>query len=129
MKKPNPKENNLITGDLGEKLAIRYLKQKGYKLIANNYRTPLGEIDIIAEEKNITVFVEVKTRRSEKFGNPLSSITYHKQKQIIKNCLYFLKKFFLMDHPFRIDCIGILLNDKNNSNVITHLKNVIEIEY
>jgi putative endonuclease len=57
-------------GEKGESLAAWYLKKSGYKIIEQNYRTPLGEIDIIAKEKKTIVFVEVKSRQSVRYGNP-----------------------------------------------------------
>ena len=67
---------------MGEALAVRRLKKAGYKIIETNYRTRLGEIDIIAKDKDTIVFVEVKSRRSVHFGNPKQAITLQKQKII-----------------------------------------------
>lgn len=62
-------------GEKGESIAERHLKKRGYKILEKNYRTKVGEIDIIAKEKNTIVFVEVKTRRSWQFGNPKGAVT------------------------------------------------------
>ena len=69
-------------GEQGEALAVRHLKKAGYKIIETNYRTRLGEIDIIAKDKDTIVFVEVKTRTSVHFGSPKWAVTPQKQKKI-----------------------------------------------
>ena len=58
-------------GEKGESLAARFLKKNGYKILEQNYRTKLGEIDIIATERKTIVFVEVKTRKSTRYGSPM----------------------------------------------------------
>ena len=78
-------------GQKSELIAARYLKQKGYKIITQNYRTKLGEIDIIAQEKDTLVFVEVKARRSRRFGNPKGALTPKKQRKISMVALCYLK--------------------------------------
>ncbi|MGD9279831.1 MAG: YraN family protein, partial [Desulfobacterales bacterium] len=76
-------------GEQGEALAARRLKKAGYKIIETNYRTRLGEIDIIAKDKDTIVFVEVKSRRSVYFGNPKQAVTLQKQKKISLVALYY----------------------------------------
>ena len=69
-------------GKLGEEIACKYLQQEGYKIVYRNYRTRFAEIDIIAEKNNILSFIEVKTRTSQKFGEPVEAVTLAKQKKI-----------------------------------------------
>ncbi|GAI75687.1 unnamed protein product [marine sediment metagenome] len=71
-------------GRFGENVASKFLKDKGYKIKERNYRTFLGEIDIICESKGNIIFVEVKTRRSDKFGYPEEAVNFIKQRKIIK---------------------------------------------
>jgi len=68
-----------ILGQTGETVAVRYLKKYGYKIIETNYRNSLGEIDIIASDKDVIVFVEVKTRRNNLFVHPKEAVTQKKQ--------------------------------------------------
>jgi putative endonuclease len=95
------------TGKKGEDIAARYLKENGYRIIECNYRCPLGEIDIIAKDKNTIVFVEVKCRRSEKFGAPQLSVGKNKQKKLSKVCLYYLKDKRLLDQNARFDVVAV----------------------
>ena len=68
-----------VLGKKGEKLVEEYLKKRGCKILKRNYRTPFGEADIIALDKDEIVFVEVKTRTSDKFGLPKEAVTKQKQ--------------------------------------------------
>lgn len=100
-------KNKLYLGRRGEKEAIAFLEKSGYKVIESNYRTKLGEIDIIASEKNTLCFIEVKTRSSLKFGLPAESVSGFKQKQISKAALSFLKQKNLLDRKARIDIVSV----------------------
>ena len=78
-------------GRKAETMAARYLKKQGYKIIERNYRTRSGEIDIIAREGETLVFVEVKARASDRFGSAKAAVTPHKQRQVAKVALGYLK--------------------------------------
>ena len=88
---------------MGEALAVKHLKARGCKILAQNYRARRGEIDIIVRDGEFTVFVEVKTRRSLKFGVPQAAVTWQKQKQISKVALAYLQSQNLLDAPCRFD--------------------------
>ena len=119
--------SNKFTGILGEKMAANFILSRGFRILHTNYRTPFGEIDIIAERDGYIVFLEVKTRISERFGPPLASITETKKKSIIRNCQFFLKKNKLFDSACRIDAIGIELDEEKNLRILRHIKNAIEL--
>ena len=94
-------------GVLGERLALCFLKQQGYKILLQNYETPLGEIDLIAREGDWLVFVEVKTRRSDASGTPADSVTPRKRWQIVKVAQSYLNRYGLHDHPCRFDVVSV----------------------
>lgn len=71
-------------------MALSHLVKQGYSIEVKNYRCPFGEMDIIAKEKGVLVFVEVKTRISERFGAPKEAVDYHKQQKLIRIALYYL---------------------------------------
>jgi putative endonuclease len=96
-------------GKQGEELALRFLKKKGYRLIQTNYSCKLGEVDIIAREKDVIVFIEVKTRTSTLFGPPQLAVTPAKQNQLSKVALNFLKEKKLEEAKARFDVVAILL--------------------
>lgn len=109
--------NNKQKGYLGESLAAAWLTVKGYRVLKRNYRTRLGEIDIIAKKAGYIIFVEVKLRFSTAMGKPREAVDYHKQRQIINTAKCFLSENGLYDNDIRFDVIEI------NGFKITHLKN------
>jgi putative endonuclease len=114
-------------GEKGEALAVRRLKKAGYKILETNYRTQLGEIDIIAKEDDTIVFVEVKSRRSVQFGNPKQAITVQKQKKISMVALCYLKATGQSAARARFDVVTVISNqDKPQVEII---KNAFELAY
>lgn len=100
-------------GQQGEDLAVKHLRRKGYKIIARNYRTHQGEIDIVARHKGVLVFVEVKTRRSKRYGHPKWALTAAKQRQISMVALAYLKQHAAMQSAARFDVVTILAPEQN----------------
>lgn len=94
------------TGKEGEDLAVKYLLSKGYKLVERNFRTPFGEIDIIAKDKDYTVIVEVRRRISRIFGEPELSVSRKKQQRLRKLAEYYIMKIG-REVPIRFDVIAI----------------------
>jgi putative endonuclease len=99
-------------GKKGEELALRFLKKRGYRIIEKNYVCKLGEMDIIAKEKDTLVFIEVKTRTSTTFGPPQLAVNASKQRQLSKVALNYLKEKHLEDVKARFDVVAILLGQK-----------------
>ena len=91
----------------GESLAVAHLSARGYNILERNYRAVRGEIDLIAQDGDFIVFVEVKTRRSLRFGLPQTAVTTQKQRQISKVALAYLQAKNLFDTPCRFDVIAI----------------------
>jgi len=99
--------NTKKTGNYGENVIKGYLYNKGYDIILQNYKANGYEIDIIAKQKEYIVFIEVKYRKSLKFGRPLEAITHHKIKHII-NCAYaYLAEYNISDTFCRFDVIEV----------------------
>ena len=94
-------------GVQSESLAARLLKRRGYTILETNYRTPLGEIDIIARDRDTIVFVEVKARRSLGFGGPKWAVTPKKQRKISMVALYYLKTTRQSQAKARFDVVAI----------------------
>ena len=114
-------------GKESESEAARLLKKKGYKIIGQNYRTKLGEIDIIAKEKDTIVFVEVKSRKSASYGNPKYAVTPKKMRKISMVALYFLKVTNQSGSKARFDVVSIGPGEENQE--IEIIKNAFELAY
>ncbi|MFC1704235.1 YraN family protein [Candidatus Omnitrophota bacterium] len=95
-------------GESGEALAVEHLTKLGYRIIEKNFRSRLGEIDIIAKQKNTICFIEVKTRSDLKKGYPQEAITKRKQHHLTRVALGYLKENGLMDKSARFDVVSIL---------------------
>lgn len=101
-------------GAKGEFDATAYLKKKKYKILEKNYKNKLGEIDIIAKDKDYLVFVEVKTRSSQFFGRPSEAVTPTKQHKVRMAAQFYLKDKKLYDQPCRFDVIEVLDGEINH---------------
>jgi len=112
-----------LTGDKGESFACDFLKKKGLTIVERNFRTNLGEIDIIARDGETLIFVEVKTRSSRKFGDPQEAVNSHKQHTIRNVATCYLKKKNLLDKiSVQFDCLALIVNDENSFEV-EHIEN------
>ncbi len=100
-------QERLHFGKEGEKAAVAFLKQRGYRIIEKNYRNKAGEIDIIAEHDQVLVFVEVKSRAGAGLGEPLEAITPHKQRKIGQVARGFLTRHKIENRDCRFDVVGI----------------------
>ncbi len=113
-------------GEKGENLAVKFLRRKGYRIVATNFRSLLGEVDLVAQEGDTTVFVEVKTRRSIEYGVPQESITSNKQAQILKTALIYLKKNNLGGGNYRFDVVSIVIGPGGKIKSLELIKDAFE---
>lgn len=112
--------NNITKGFLGEEKAANYLISKGYKIIDRNYRTKIGEIDIIAIISGVLVFVEVKSRTNINYGYPYEAVNWKKQDKIIKSSFIYMKQKRFNNYQIRYDIIEVYLEEKTK---IKHIEN------
>jgi len=120
-------QSSSSTGRAGEKLAAEFLVKNGFRIMLANFKVPIGrntldvsvsgEIDIIAADENILSFVEVKTRRSDSFGGPLSAVDLRKQRQITRTARVYLKIFGIRQVPYRFDVVTVVLIKDNDPKV------------
>src|ERR1700681_358117 len=110
LSKESSKPAHLRRGSLGEKLACRFLRRNGYKILYRNFRGRTGgEIDIVCRDHDTLVFVEVKTRAREDFGRPFDAVDRDKKKRISRGGLAWLR---LLDNPdilFRFDVVEVII--------------------
>ncbi len=111
-------------GKEGERIAKEFLKKKGYSILQENYRTPFGEIDIIAREKDVLVFVEVKTRTDLTFGSPFEAVNQRKKDKIKKVALSYMKRL-KKECPARFDVLSINVEDGREK--IEHIRDAFEV--
>ena len=109
-------------GKLGEDLACKLVRDKGYEIIERNYSYKKGEIDIIAKDKEYLVFIEVKTRKNLEYGDPEYGVTKNKIKQVQKIATAYLYEKEINDVDIRFDVVAILI-EGNNNPIINHIEN------
>jgi putative endonuclease len=114
-----------IFGKRGEDIAEQFLRKAGYKLVERNYRCAAGEVDLIALDGRVIVFVEVKTRSGDRFGNPLEAVEWRKQRKIVRAAQFFLSQKGLHQRDARFDVVGI--SWPGEEPMVEHIKNAFEV--
>ena len=122
---PIRKEDSL--GARGEKIAIKFLKKNGYKILRRNYNNKFGEIDVIGYDHGTVSFIEVKTRLSESFGPPELAVTQTKKNHIIKTAQRYITDNKLEDVCCRFDVISVRLSNDDKSQEVSLLKNAFTL--
>jgi len=112
-------------GDRGEAYAANYLRQNGYRILTRNYRTKIGEIDLIAEDQDTLVFIEVKTRSSVRYGMPAEAVNYKKRQKIIQTAYWYLCAQHRENTICRFDVLEVYaVGDRWN---VHQIKNAFEV--
>lgn len=99
--------STITAGKLGEDAAVKVLAKQGYKIIARNFRSKFGEIDLIAVDRDVLVFVEVKTRWTKEYGYPEEAVNYWKIRSIIKTGQYYKLLHPNTPELLRIDVVAV----------------------
>ena len=115
-----------LLGDKGERLAERFLCRQGFQILARQYRSAFGEIDLICRDGRWLVFVEVKTRQSDAAGQPFEAITHEKQRKLTRLALAYLKEHRLLEHSARFDVVSIVWTEGVKEPAIEHYRNAFE---
>ncbi len=112
-------------GDIGESFACDLLRKKGYRIISRNWRCRWGEIDIIAQDGDVIVFVEVKSAKSKYFGNPARWVDSRKQSHLVESAMQYISDEIGEDVPVRFDVVAVNLNKMNAEHII----NAFSVEF
>ena len=117
-------------GKLGEDIAVQYLKNKGYSILARNYHKPWGEIDVIAEKKGTLVFIEVKTQKAGFEWRPEENVNRHKKAQLSRIINTYLKDsqvrgIINQETDWQIDVLAIELDFNSNNAHVEHIENIL----
>ena len=115
-----------VLGAAGEQLARRHLEQRGYRFVAANWRRPYGELDLIMRDGDVLVFVEVKTRSSERLITAEESLTAAQARRLLRGAQYFLaERVELASLFWRIDLIAITLTPSGAVSRLTHIVDAV----
>ena len=113
-------------GDRGEDLAAQYLEKRGCRILERQFRAETGEIDIIAEDRGALLFIEVKTRRPTRFGEPAQAVGYTKQRRIFRTALIYMQKHGMGERFCRFDVLEVLV--MGESYTVNHYEDAFEFE-
>ena len=114
-------------GQSAEDMAEQMLRKKGYRILEKNFRVAGGELDLIADDQGILVFIEVKARRGQHFGGASYAITARKKKQqIIKLASCYLSQRDLINQHCRFDAI-LVVGTNEHSHQLTHIEQAFEV--
>lgn len=116
--------NNQYLGSLGENAAASHLIAIGYRIIERSFKKPQGDIDIVALDGNILVFIEVKTRRSSRYGSGEDAITPWKMTSLIRSAYYYKNKHPQLPDSLRIDVVIVAVSDTDCVEKISVYKNI-----
>lgn len=106
---------NLSVGRLGETKASAYLESFGFRILHRNYRTKVGEIDIVAKRDHIIYFFEVKTRKSVMYGQPYEAVTHFKQIHMKRAAQWYVLQNKLEKSKLKLAVISVLIEGKNET--------------
>ena len=112
-------------GARGEKLAVDFLKKRGYKIVRRNFRCREGEIDIIVQYGDCVVFVEVRTKKGSGFGTPEESVTLSKREKLISLTNAYLQGCDNPPTSWRIDVVAVELAPDNKVSRLEHIENAV----
>ena len=115
-------------GRAGEQMARRALEERGLQIIEGNYRCTLGEMDLIAKRDSTWVFVEVKTRRGNRYGTAADAVDSRKQKKIMQVAETYLQEHGLIDVDWRIDVVAIDMDSRGQLLGIDVIENAVRAE-
>jgi putative endonuclease len=115
-----------LFGHAAESEAERYLRRKGYRILARNARTPSGELDLVARSGSVLVFVEVKARGSSTHGGAVGAVDSRKQARLVKLAAQYLARHRLRNQPCRFDVV-VCAGGTDAPAVIEHIEHAFEV--
>ena len=110
------------TGQWGEAIAAKYLREQGYEILARNWRHGHGEIDLIVRKTTVIAFVEVRTRHGDAYGAPEETLTARKRAKVVQTAEMYLAAHNLQEADWRIDFIAIELDARHAVQRFEHFE-------
>jgi putative endonuclease len=108
---------HLLMGRKGERVACRYLMKRGFDILARRFHARRGELDLVALEGSVLVFIEVKTRASKEFGDPWEFVDWEKQQSLQFAADEFIARYDLGQYAYRFDVIAVIAPDTQGQEI------------
>jgi len=120
------RDRRRLLGDEGEAQAEAYLRRQGFRILGRNVRSPLGELDLIADHEGTLVFVEVKRRRSGAYGGAIEAVDARKRAKLIQLASQYLAQHRLYDRACRFDVV-LIQDDAGTGTAVQHIANAFDV--
>jgi putative endonuclease len=115
------------TGRLAEDLAVRFLEERGFRVLARNWRRPEAELDLVADHGGVCVFVEVRSRTGVDHGHPLETVTPRKRAQIARAARLYLHEEAPVAAAFRFDVVGVVFSEDGQDHRCVHVEDAFRL--
>ena len=102
--------HNQRMGELGERIAARWLRRKGWRIVYHRFRNGRRDIDLVAERDALVAFVEVKARRGAEFGDPVEAVHHRKQRELVRSAHVWIDRHGRAEERYRFDVVGVLVD-------------------
>jgi putative endonuclease len=112
-------------GELGERIAERWLRRRGWRVVQRRFRSGHRDIDLVIERDGTIAFVEVKARRGPEFGGPVQAVNYRKRKQLERSAMVWIDRHGREAESYRFDVVGVLLDGAEVR--ICHVENAFSL--
>ncbi len=99
-------------GELGERIAARWLEQTGWQIVARRFRSGRRDIDLVAQQGDLIAFVEVKARSGDEFGDPVEAVNHRKQRELTKSAQTWIDRHGTAGESYRFDVLGVLMKER-----------------
>ena len=113
-------------GELGERIAERWLARQGWRVVHRRYRSGHRDIDLVVEREGMIAFVEVKARSGDQFGDPVEAVNWRKRRELERSALRWISRHGRADESYRFDVVGILVRGRRV--LVRHVENAFEMQ-
>lgn len=110
-----------------EELAARLLEERGFRILQRNWRRPEGEVDLVAEDRGVLVFVEVRSRTGEEHGHPLETVNTRKRHRVVRAARLYLQECPVTSNEFRFDVVGVVFPREGGSPTLVHIEDAFRV--
>jgi len=114
-------------GELGERIAERWLRRQGWRVVQRRFRTGHRDIDLVVERDDLVVFVEVKARRGAEFGDPVEAVNWNKQRQLVRSASVWIDRHGRPSESYRFDVVGVLVEGERVR--VRHVANAFSLTH
>jgi putative endonuclease len=112
-------------GELGERIAERWLRLRGWRVVQRRFRSGHRDIDLVVEQAGVVAFVEVKARRGDRFGDPVEAVNWRKQRELSRSARVWIDRHGRREEAYRFDVVGVLVSGERVR--IRHVANAFSL--